>query len=386
MIRVDCVRRQGGDFADWIRVRRAPVVAFLVLGWTLGVSSAQNVLAQAAAPASPSRAKTTERAGDDAEPKAARTREEIVAAREAEAKVWLDRAAADRARIAKKPVHIGDPSDGLIFVEAPEVMYHEHRDVIVENRGGSPRAVQIEFPNATNLACDEKLPVCETVQNREKKAICRIRPKNPKAGWDFPWVITLSYGKIGAIHKHDRAYELPYPPGYAYPVAVLCDSNHPREAVNAVDFAMPEDSLVCAMRDGKVIEVITTLAGPSPEHPDGNMICVEHKDGTVARYARLRLYGSLVSPGKTVKAGDAIGFSGQTGDAREPCLHVQIDAPTKLNVRSTVPITFRTKSDENARPVKGQVMQRPMADPELEGEPLNPQPAAGSDAAASEGG
>lgn len=385
MVRVDSLSRDERAFPQSSK-RRLPVAAFWCVVGGLGGVSLDDASAQGAASASTPRANGAKSAADDANSTAPRTPEEIVAARELEAKSWDDRATQLRAKIAKKPVHIGDPSDGLISVSAPPVMYHEHRDVIVENRGSSPRAVQIEFPNSTNLACDEKLPVCETVQNREKKAICRVRPDNPKAPWDIQWAVTLSYGKIGAVHKHDRAYELPFPPGYAYRVVVHCESNHPREAVNAVDFAMPDDSLVCAMRDGKVIEVITTLAGPSSDYPDGNMICVEHKDGTVARYARLRLYGSLVSPGKTVKAGDPIGFSGQTGDAREPCLHVQIDAPTKLNVRSTVPITFRAKVNANARPAKDQVMQRPMTDPELEGDPLNPQLAAQTEGTTSEGG
>lgn len=55
---------------------------------------------------------------------------------------------------------------------------------------------------------------------------------------------------------------------------------------------------------------------------DGNWIELEHNDGTITRYGHLSSFA--VSKGDTVKVGDIIGYTGNTGMSTGPHLHYEI--------------------------------------------------------------
>lgn len=102
-------------------------------------------------------------------------------------------------------------------------------------------------------------------------------------------------------------------------------SHFSKATLQAVDFEMPEGTPVVAARDG-VVEAAE--AGQRPEDDpltyEGNFVRVRHADGTAAIYAHLRYRGVTVAPGRTVRAGDLIGYSGGSGDVDEPHLHFAV--------------------------------------------------------------
>jgi murein DD-endopeptidase MepM/ murein hydrolase activator NlpD len=113
-----------------------------------------------------------------------------------------------------------------------------------------------------------------------------------------------------------------------------------------VDWTVPEGTIVCAARAGRVVGVRqdSTFSGPDPKlKPLANYVIIKHDDGTFADYVHLKTGGALVKLGDEVTVGQPIGLSGKTGFASAPHLHFSvfqaIDGKTKL----TLP--FRLKTD-----------------------------------------
>ena len=92
----------------------------------------------------------------------------------------------------------------------------------------------------------------------------------------------------------------------------------------ALDFKMKRGTPVCAARCGVVVRVKEdgNKGGWNKKfRPYGNVIVVEHVDGSRAGYWHLQYNGALVNVGDSVKQGQTIGLSGKTGYTLFPHLH-----------------------------------------------------------------
>lgn len=86
-----------------------------------------------------------------------------------------------------------------------------------------------------------------------------------------------------------------------------------------IDVRAPEGTPIFASADG-----IVTKAAPDSKgvtNGGGHMIFIDYGQGAQARYMHLSAYG--VKVGDRVKAGDIIGFTGNTGDSSTPHLHFE---------------------------------------------------------------
>lgn len=95
----------------------------------------------------------------------------------------------------------------------------------------------------------------------------------------------------------------------------------------ALDFKVKEGTKVCAARDGVVISFRedSDVGGLKKEHlSDGNYISIRHNDGSVAHYWHLQKDGVVVNVGDSVKTGQWIGLSGNTGYSSFPHLHFEV--------------------------------------------------------------
>lgn len=127
------------------------------------------------------------------------------------------------------------------------------------------------------------------------------------------------------------AYGVPYPVGNSYMIwqgpGGSFSHNEPGSRY-AVDFSMPVGSEIAAARGGVVIAVIQK----NPNNPDektapalmANEVLILHADGTIGVYAHLTTDGAKVSFGETVRRGQVIGLSGNSGYSRGPHLHFDI--------------------------------------------------------------
>ena len=124
-------------------------------------------------------------------------------------------------------------------------------------------------------------------------------------------------------------YELPFAEGESYEVGQGFNGarSHGGASRFAVDFTMPNGSVVAAARKGVVVELkndSTVVGSDDPDDKDdGNFVRVRHDDGTYAVYGHLER--ASVSVGDSVTAGQEIGRSNNTGYSTGPHLHFHVE-------------------------------------------------------------
>tara|TARA_R110002049_G_scaffold4842_9_gene34234 strand:+ start:7281 stop:8084 length:804 start_codon:yes stop_codon:yes gene_type:complete len=142
---------------------------------------------------------------------------------------------------------------------------------------------------------------------------------------------TLKYG-LSYFKKHDSLYNygLPFLKGKRYKVLQGQNSNFTHKgdfSRYAIDFKMNIGQPICAIREGLVVNIKedSNKGGKDKSYRnDANYIVIFHKDGTFAQYIHLKKNGVVVSIGETVKKGQVIGYSGNTGFSTQPHLHFAV--------------------------------------------------------------
>ncbi len=140
---------------------------------------------------------------------------------------------------------------------------------------------------------------------------------------------------------------------------IISDPNAHKDFLqHALDFLLPEGTQVMAACGGKVVDVKTD----SDKGGFGriylgnkylNYITIEHKNKEFSQYAHLRFKGACVKKGQKVKAGDAIGYSGNTGYSSAPHLHFHVCIGNKskigwetLEIRFNAPLRVARKESD----------------------------------------
>jgi murein DD-endopeptidase MepM/ murein hydrolase activator NlpD len=119
-------------------------------------------------------------------------------------------------------------------------------------------------------------------------------------------------------------YALPYEKGSSYFLVQGYYSAYSHKNRAALDFKMKRGTKILAARSGVVIRLKEDgeKGGLNKKYrQDGNLVVIQHEDGTRAGYWHLQKNGVLVNLGDTVQQGQAIGLSGKTGYAALPHLH-----------------------------------------------------------------
>jgi len=176
-----------------------------------------------------------------------------------------------------------------------------------------------------------------------------VTPTSAQTGASTPVINAAeddpTHGCSGAYPSWESSpYVLPYPVGDAWPLGLdncsssFHGSNSPDS--HAYDFDMDVGSEVVASRGGTVQFVY----GDDPDGggtPAGNLVVLDHGDGTVAVYLHFTADGIDVDIGDAVTQGQVIGRSGASGtNAGYPHLHlIVVEAPGEYPYVG-VPITF----------------------------------------------
>jgi murein DD-endopeptidase MepM/ murein hydrolase activator NlpD len=106
-----------------------------------------------------------------------------------------------------------------------------------------------------------------------------------------------------------------------------------------VDFSCPTGTPVLAIADGKVAKQGVDPGG------GGNMIRLEHKQGMSSMYLHLSRYAEGLAAGSSVRQGEVIGYSGESGLATGPHLDFRLLKgnrylnPVKVNGAPVAPLT-----------------------------------------------
>ena len=149
----------------------------------------------------------------------------------------------------------------------------------------------------------------------------------------------------------DSPYVLPYPVGDAHNVRQgNCNPSNTHNAKYrerfAYDFEMAIGSTIVAARGGRVIVVIDRYSDRDRGLSEANLVAIEHRDGTYAKYGHLTRNGALVAVGDVVSRGQPIARSGNSGLSRGPHLHFSVKQcpegrPSGNPKCVTIPVTFR---------------------------------------------
>lgn len=122
-------------------------------------------------------------------------------------------------------------------------------------------------------------------------------------------------------------YQLPWQPGRKYLLIQGYQSSFSHKGENALDFKMKKGTPICAARNGVVVALKedSDVGGLKDEYlSQGNYVMILHSDGTEAHYWHLQKNGVTVNEGDSVKAGEIIGYSGNTGYSAFPHLHFEV--------------------------------------------------------------
>lgn len=174
------------------------------------------------------------------------------------------------------------------------------------------------------------------------------QPPTPKE------IINLKGGNV--INDNSFIYNLPFAKGSKHRVIQAAYSKLSHKGEIALDFNVKIGTTICAARSGVVIASYgeSTIGGLSDKYlNDGNHVIIEHSDGSQAMYWHLQYKGALVNIGDSVKVGQIIGKSGNTGYTAFPHLHFEVVGKTKNGSTAQIPVRFYTnKGIKYLKPLK----------------------------------
>lgn len=145
------------------------------------------------------------------------------------------------------------------------------------------------------------------------------------------------------------AYVLPYEVGSAHTVSQgNCSAFSHKPGTGdqyAYDFLMPIGTPIVASRPGTVTRLVTRFMDNTGVPGEENVVGVTHDDGSQALYFHIARDGELVAMGQTVRTGEVIALSGNSGASTEPHLHYVVIGPAGTSPPGTLPITFNNTRD-----------------------------------------
>ena len=141
---------------------------------------------------------------------------------------------------------------------------------------------------------------------------------------------------------------MPYASGRTYRVLQGYGSrfSHTGLEAYAVDFDMPEGTPVHAARAGVVARVEESHSRGCWDEPgcnaSANYIVILHTDGTTGEYYHLQQRGAYVNVGDSVRRGQLIGRSGNTGHTAIPHLHFAVYRASSWGNTQSIPVRFQS--------------------------------------------
>lgn len=157
-------------------------------------------------------------------------------------------------------------------------------------------------------------------------------------------IVDLKNGK----NKTDSSYIYTLPFEHKKKVFLIqaYESMFSHKGERALDFKVKNGTKVCAARGGVVTAVRkdSDKGGLKPDNlSDGNYILIQHADGTIANYWHFKKEGVLINVGDTVKTGQLIGLSGNTGYSAFPHLHFEVQGYDASGNYVQLPTRFYTQ-------------------------------------------
>lgn len=198
-----------------------------------------------------------------------------------------------------------------------------------------------------NLQCSTNLPFTSTFPANRTVEAFTLSPVEEGEPWSFSYTDSFTIGSVNAVHDDNIVYALPYEVGKSFRVTQGYHGifSHTGPDEFAIDWKMPIGTPVHAARSGVVVKAKddSSVGGPDRKYEDcANCVLIEHSDGTIGIYAHLMKGGCKVKVGDTVKTGDLIALSGNTGFTSGPHLHFSVFKTRSGKERLSLPVRFQT--------------------------------------------
>jgi murein DD-endopeptidase MepM/ murein hydrolase activator NlpD len=173
--------------------------------------------------------------------------------------------------------------------------------------------------------------------------------KSPRRFW-HSMKVSWTSGTLNAVHNDKVTYLPPLRPANSYPIVQGFGGGYSHTGASryALDFAAPVGTPVFAARDGVVIDTKDDgqLGGASKRFAKhANFVAILHDDGTTGEYYHLKYKGVVVTREQTVKAGELIGYSGNTGFSSLPHLHFAVYTAKYEGKYMSVPFALKNESN-----------------------------------------
>jgi len=199
-----------------------------------------------------------------------------------------------------------------------------------------------------NMTSSKPVPFTADAAGRTSFVLARFKVTDESKPWRYKYRYYWEYGGRRDSRTNDADYAMPFGPGrYVLMQGPRGTYSHFAGSgnENAVDWGVPEGTIVLAAREGRVVGVRddSTFSGTDPKFkPLANYVIIKHADGTFADYHHLKTGGALVKLGDEVKVGQPIGLSGNTGYSTKPHLHFAVFQA--IDGKKVLSLPFRLKT------------------------------------------
>lgn len=204
--------------------------------------------------------------------------------------------------------------------------------VVARNEGPAVMTVEVQM-HGENATSDHPWQLVDVVAPFTEKVLATLSPIDSTSSYQIATRMTRLFGDAFA-QVNTATVQLPFQNGQRIAIGQAFGStlttHQDAKLQHAVDFEMPENSPVIAVRDGVVVETVVgyQAGGLDPQLAEqANMVKLQHADGTSSIYAHLSPSTPKLFVGQEIKAGVMIGLSGNTGYSSGPHLHFCVSKP-----------------------------------------------------------
>ncbi len=253
------------------------------------------------------------------------------------------------------------------------VVTEQQKKVAVVNRGtrerpvlfavnqlAGPVEIWLEFSKQQNLRFSQQQPFNWVVDGPGEVFLLQIEKADPSLPWSYEWQANFAVGRpVEPLNLDNSAFGVPFAGGpYVISQGFFGEYSHKdhAHAHYAIDVPLPMNTPILAAREGKVMEVESRFSrsGWNMDYADeANLVRLLHADGSMTIYAHLNVNSVVVEPGQQIRAGQVLGYSGNTGFSSGPHLHFAWQANIGQTVQS---LPFQFKNAAQA-PVAGLLLQ-----------------------------